>query len=419
MNLILIAILISYLLFAATVYSLKDFIFESYNKSPLFVEYFRYIFPMTLFAGLVSMCNAYASIIFKSTITAFMDEIFNRIYQVVILLLYFLHIISFSQFVLLFILMYTVQFIVLAIYLNREDKITGRIDWMFLRQQNWKEIRNFTFMIALATLASRSLRQLDVVMVGSDLSQGIPLEEVAVYTIAATIGAIAEVPANALSKIADSRVSHALHHNDMKLVKTVYYKSERLLSVIGGFLLVMIVINIHDLLGLIGKKYEGGEMVVIIMAGSAFFNMMTGLNNSIIFYSRYYRLGSLLVLGMVILSFGLNYYLIPIYGIVGAAIATACTFSFYNVAKYFIIWAGFGLQPLGKFIPVVLGSIFLCFGINYFLPVLENKYFDIIYRTIILSLIYLPIIWFSGIAPEIQKIIRGVKEKGRSLDLFE
>lgn len=418
-NLVFLVVLGSFLVLGSLLFLFREEIFEGYNKSPLFVEYFLYIFPMTFFAGLVSMMNAYAFIIFKSSVPSFLDEVFNRVYQVVVLALYFLHWIDFSAFVLLFSIMYGIQFMLLFFYLRKADRIGGKIDWQYMKQQNWKEIRNFTLVIALATLASRSLRQLDVVMVGSDLSSGIPLEAVAVYTIAATIGTIVEVPSNALSKIADSRVSHALHHGDMKLVKTVYYKSARFLSVIGGLLLVGVVINIHDLLALIGERYTGGETVVVIMCASAFFNMMTGLNNSIIFYSKYYRAGSFLVLGMVLLSFVLNYYLIPLYGITGAAIATASTFSFYNVMKYLIIWAGFRLQPLGAYTLFVLGIIALVFGVNYFIPEMENRYAEILLRSVVATGIYLPLIWFSGIVPELKKLADRLRTKKGSLDLFE
>ncbi|MCC7302164.1 MAG: polysaccharide biosynthesis C-terminal domain-containing protein [Bacteroidia bacterium] len=418
-NLIFLTILASFMLFASGLFIFRHELFEGYSKSPLFVEYFMYIFPMTLFAGLISMMNAYAFIIFKSTVPAFLDEIFGRLYQVVILGMYFLHWIDFHTFIVLFSFMYAIQFLILFVYLRKEDRISGKIDWAYMRKQNWKEIRNFTFVIALATLASRSLRQVDVVMVGSDLSGGIPLEEVAVYTIAATIGTIVEVPSNALSKIADSKVSHALHHGDMTLVRGVYYKSARLLSAIGGLLLLGVVVNIHALLQLIGEKYTGGETVVIIMAGSAFFNMMTGLNNSIIFYSRYYITGSLLVLGMVILTLVLNYVLIPRFGITGAAIATATTFSFYNIMKYVIIWAGFGLQPLGKFVPVVLFALAAALGVNYLIPEMENKYIDMALRSVVVSAVYLPVLWFSGVVPELKKLVDILRKKAGSFELFE
>ena len=414
-NLVFLIVIGSYLVFAAAIYFFRNEIFEGYNKSPLFIQYFNYIFPMTLFAGLVSMANAYASIIFKSTISAFLDEVFNRFYQVIILCLFFLEIISFGTFVTLFMLMYAIQFSILAFYLSAKDKLTTRIDWPFMRKQNWREILNFTVVIALASLASRSLRQLDIVMLGSNLSAGIPLEEVAVYTIAATIGAIVEVPANALSKIADSKVSDALHRNDLKLVQTVYSKSARFLSVLGGLFFLGVVINIHSLLSLIGGKYVNGETVVIIMAGSAFFNMATGLNNSIIFYSKYYRWGSALVIAMVIMSFGLNYWLIPLYGITGAAIATASTFVFYNVVKFLIIWFSFRLQPFGKFVPVVVILTGICLGVNYFLPAADNKYLDILYRSVLVTGIYIAGIIFSKVIPGLNSFFK----KGEKRSLFE
>jgi O-antigen/teichoic acid export membrane protein len=415
-NLILLVGLFSYLIFALGIWIFRESIYGHYGKSPLFTEYFTYVFPMTFFAGMVSIGNSYGFILFRSSLPAFLDEIFNRVYQMIIVSLYFLKVISFDKFLILFMLMNGIQLLILWTYLARIDRISGTIDFSRIFSGKWMEMVKYTLLMALATLASRSLRQVDVVLVGSDLTAGIPLEEVAVYTIAVTIGTIIEVPANALSKIADSKISDALHLNDMDLVRKVYFKSTRFLMVLGGFLFLLVVCNIHPLLQLIGGKYTGGEWVVIIIACSAFFNMATGLNNSIIFYSHRYAWGTVLLVGLIGLSIALCYWFIPLWGIEGAALATALAFFVFNIIKYLIILSSFRLQPFGWFVIPVLVLVAAGLGIHLLIPRLENHYIDILLRSAAVGIPFCLGIYFFNVIPELRDFIKGKKSP---LQLFQ
>src|SRR3972149_3331388 len=65
--LIMLTSMLSYLVFGIAFYLLKDFWFAKYEKSPLFIEYFTYIFPLSLFVGFISIFNAYGFCLFKSS----------------------------------------------------------------------------------------------------------------------------------------------------------------------------------------------------------------------------------------------------------------------------------------------------------------------------------------------------------------
>ena len=322
-----------------------------------------------------------------------------------IVCLYFIKIISFDLFISLFISAAGFQLLILVFYISIVDKIKFNIDWKFIRSHGMKQMMSYVFMMALATLASRALRQIDVVMVGSDLSKATPLDEVAIYTIAFTIGSLIEVPANALSKIGDSKISDAIHRNDLKLIETVYFKSTRMLMIIGGLLFAGVYINIHSLLYFLPEKYSAGENVVKIIGVSAFFNMATGLNSSMIFYSDKYRQGTYLLVGLIVCSVLFNWLLIPLYGIEGAAIATGTALLLFNAVKTLIIWKNFKMQPFGKYALAVFLLIGISLGVNYFLPELQNHFLDMVYRSVIITLIYGVGVLVTKIFPEANKFV--------------
>jgi O-antigen/teichoic acid export membrane protein len=269
-------------------------------------------------------------------------------------------------------------------YLVKTDGFNFKINWRFFKKQNKKEIARYTIMLALASLASIAIRNIDILFVGSFID----LNAVAVYTIAFTIGSIIEAPVNALSKIADSKISDALTRDDMQLVKTVYFKSSKLLSILGGILFVGVCVNIHDALSLLPTKYQGGEWVVIIIGISSFFNMATGVNTSLIYFSNLYKVGTRLLYLMIALTVILNLILIPYWGIIGAAIGTGTALLIFNLLKFLVILKHYKLQPYGSYMLVVLGLIVICLTANYFLPQFNNAYISICIRSVIVVTIY-------------------------------
>ena len=395
--------LMGFVIISILVFLLKGTILAKYQNSPLFIEYFSCIFPMSLFIGLITVLNVYSSCLFKTSFPSFLNEVFIRLFTMVIVSLYFLKMISFSVFIILFTASFGVQLVFLLIYFLKVDTISLRVNWKFVKTFEIKKTINYVILLSLAALASMAIRNnIDTLFIGSYLN----LEQVAIYSVAFLIASMIEVPAGALAKIADPKISDAITRNDHKLIKEVYYKSTRLMMIMGGILFIGICINIKDLLTFLPVKYQAGANVVIIISISALSNMATGMNSSIIFYSEKYKQGSVMLIGMIILSVMLNMMLIPVWGIEGAAVATGTSLLLSNVFKTLIIYRGYKLQPFGGYIFIVLALIGACIGVNYLLPEIHNKIFDMIFHSAVVTLIYASGIYFSGIAGEATEFVK-------------
>src|ERR1051326_2157632 len=368
----------------------RSSILSWYDESPMLLEFFVWIIPMSFCIGIVHLLNGYCFSLFKSTFPIFLNEVFNRIWLMAVLLVYFMKIISFDVFVGLFTGSFFVQLLLLALFIAKVDNgLYHRIDRKFLVTLDKREIFHFLLLMAPATLASAALKLVDVSMVGSNLNKGNPLRDAAIYGIAVTIASIIEAPSNALIRIADYKVSDALNKNDISFIESVYRNSTRVLMVIGGLLFVGIAINIKAGLELIPGNFSAGYFAVLIVGCGTFVNMATGVNSSLVFYSPRYREGTLLLFTLIVFTVVLNYFLIPIYGIEGAALGTASSAIIYNTVKALIIWRHYKIQPYGYYALIVLGLMVICFLLNSLLPRLGNNYADILYRSFIIGVLYI------------------------------
>src|SRR5690606_7632260 len=99
---------------------------------------------------------------------------------------------------------------------------------------------------------------------------------------------------------------------------------------------------------------ETGRYVVFFLGLAQVWDMMTGVNNEIIAYSRHYRFTLYLTLLLAVVNIVANLYFIPRYGLTGAAMATCLSLFLYNVVKLVFIRVKMGLQPFTmRLIPVL------------------------------------------------------------------
>jgi len=381
LGLLLLLALIGYVVLGIIILLGKDILLAQYGNSQLFIEYFNYIFPISFCVGFTSILTGYCNALFKTSVPTFLNDVYLRGFMTFILALYYLKLVSFDTFVALYASSYVLQLLVLLAYTRFLKAFNLKTDWKFFRSQNIPEIRNYTLLLAVASLASIGIRNLDVMMVGSYLN----LDQVAVYSLGMTVGALIEVPITALGRIADAKIADAIQRNDLEMIRGVYEKSVRYLILIGGFLFVLLYASLDEAITFLPQKYHAAKWVIIIISSSALINMATGINNSIIFYSHKYVAGTWLLFGMILLSVILNIILIPLYGIEGSALATALAMILGNLAKFLLIKKHFGLQPYQRTALKIILVILICFLVATFLPPIADRYYAIVINTLLIS----------------------------------
>ncbi len=386
----------------------KDFIISQYVKeSKLFADYFFYVLPLAVFITFTMALNSYSTALYKTTVPSFFTEIVNRILFIVVILLYFFRIVNLEQFVFCFVALYAIQSFLILAYIYLIDTPSIRIDLSFLKSINVSAMIRYGLLLMLTYISSVGLKFLDSIMIAKFL----PLAFVGIYSIAAFIAMVIEIPLLSMERIASAKIAQAWAHNNIEELKKIYNLSAKYLSLLGGILLIGVVTNANDLLSLLPEAYHKGSMVTILIGCAAFINMATGVNHSIIYNSSKYIFGFLFILILLILTIAGNLILIPKYGIEGAAIATAFASVVYNLLKYFYIWKVFKMQPFDISMVKILGVMALCFGVNYFLPAIDNHIVSILFRSTVITIVYASATYFLNIVPEFHQYIPIIGKK--------
>ena len=264
-------------------------------------------------------------------------------------------------------------------------------------------------MVGPKNVASIGLKYFDSIMIGKYIS----LAAVGIYTVAAFIPTVIEAPLNAFDRIASAKISFAWASGDKSQINEIYHKSSLYMFLLGSFLFLNINVNIHTLLTFLPSGFQEGEWVVLIISIGTLFNMATGLNAPILLTSDKYRFGAFYLISLAILLILFQRIFIPMYGIIGAAIATTGASLIYNSMLFLTVYLFFKLQPFDKKNLKVLALTILIFGLALIFPHYKNRILDICIRTCFVSFLYLVSVYQLKIVPEFHYLLRLKKQKNK------
>ena len=359
------------------------------ERSAFLVDYYWLILPLAFFILFFHVLSAYVRALYDTVMASFLMNVVIRFLTALVLILYFFKWITFNQFLLAFVATYGVVMLWMMIYTLRKFEVNLKPDFQFLRKSLLKNMGNYSLFAFFGGLASILVNNIDIIM----LSSMAGLSDTGIYAIAFYIGSAITIPRKSIFQISSPVISDAFKNKNFDLIDKVYRRSALNLIIAGGLVFCGVIANIDNLMNLLPPEYTGGRLVIIVIAAANVFDMTCGVNGAIILNSKHYRFDLYSTLILIVITVLLNYWLIPIYGILGAAIGTASAIIIYNLLKLFFVWIKFSVQPFKKKILLVILIGGATLGIIFQVPTFFNTYADILIRSIIICGLYLiPII---------------------------
>ncbi|MCX6171278.1 MAG: polysaccharide biosynthesis C-terminal domain-containing protein [Flavobacterium sp.] len=367
------------------------------EENPTLKPFFWLIPIIGLFMAYFEVFYAWAKVHMQSVMGNFISEVLVRI--IVMLLLIGVHFdwIAKDTFVYCVALAYFAQMIAMKLYAISVKMPVLR----FVIPKNAKEIVQYSGFIIVSGGVAVMLVDFDKVMIPQykDIGQN------ALYAVAIFIATVIAVPSRAMTQIIAPITAKLMTENKHDELNDLYKKSAINLQVIGGFIMILIFVNIKEMYQLIPEDYSGGILVVFLIGLSKFYDVLLGNNNSIIINTKHYRTVLLFGVFTVILMIALNMIFIPLYGIEGSAFATLLTVMIYNTIKLFFVIKKMDLFPFTVKTLHSLGILAVCFLLFYFWDFHFHAIINIGLKSILLSGMYAILIYKAQLSEEINGVI--------------
>ena len=364
------------------------FISAFIKNAPLILNYYSLLIVFTFILLFITTFESYNVIQQNPVVPTFTRELLTRLLLSVSLLSYWYFHFNYYYFIELTVVSYGIVLLVLIFYTQSRKYLFLKPDFRIFKSPMIKEILVFAGFISMGNASGVIITNIDSLM----LSAYSGFRNTGIYTIAFFIAAFISVPKKALSQVLVPLVSEANRNNDVEKLNVLYKKSAVTQLIIGGLLFLLIWINIDNIFKLIphGWIYSQGKWVVLIIGIGNIFDMTTGINMEIIGTSKYYRIDLFFYPIISLMTIGLNMFLIPIYGMTGAAITAAFTVILFNTIRFYYIYLKFRIQPFS----INTFKVFLIFAcvivMNVWIPQYQNHFLtDIFLRSGLIFIVFM------------------------------
>ena len=359
-----------------------------------------------LLAGAIvlgALQDAFLRSLFHTSFSSFCQEILLRLLIVGAAVAYSAHALSFAGFVLAYAGAYAAVALLLASYLAAIGELHLRPTRAALRVKPLPEMLAYGGFALLSNISGTVLLQMDNLMVSAKLS----LAAAGVYFIATNISTALTLPFRALNKTAFALIAEYWKEGDIAKMGAFYRRVTRLNTLLGCYLALGIGLNLDFIFGLIHRpEYRAGAGAVLLLLAGRLFDGITGVNGTIVVTSPRYRFDLVFNLTLAALVVGLNWVLIPRFGLAGAAGAYCAALVGINTARTWFVWHAYGLQPFDGRIPRILAVAAVAGTATWALPGLGNAWATLLLRGGVLTVLYAAGVLLAGVAPEAVALVR-------------
>lgn len=388
----------AYLLLKSTILN------DASGNSDLFAQYFYYVLPLIVFSVIFNACDTYYRVLYNAVKGIIYKEVIQRVAILIVIILYYLGVFDFHQTV----IWYTVALISPSVLLFASLIYNKQLflipDISFIDRTMGKQMLNVALFGIIASFSGVLVLNIDMIMVEHTLGLG----DAGIYSVTFFFGTLILIPMRTMGKISSVVIADSWKNNDIKTISNIYKKSSISLSIIGLLLLVGIWGNIDNVFYIITDKFIAGKYVILIIGLANLTDIALGVSPHIIVNSKYYRYLSYFLVVFAILLVITNLILIPVLGIIGAAVASLISKFIYNAIKYVFLYRKFKLQPFS-----VKTVLLYLIGIGAYcssllLPEQNNYIVDIVLRSAIITTVFIIPVYYLKISEDVNNKIDNV-----------
>ena len=378
------------------------------DKSPLFVEYYYFVLPLAFFMLYQTICETTSNVLMHIVVPRAVRELVVRVGLLALYLLYAFHVLSMDGFVIGLCANYAIAALINIIYFFSLQPINLEPDFEFLKQ-NPNLIRKY-LVYTLFLIVSATTTVLAPTLSSFFVTAKMGLDSTGIFAIATYMAVMVSVPYRSVTAIASPQLSRAIKEENRDECSRLISQVTRNLLLIGGFILLLIWINIDLIYHILpnGETYAQAKEVVLILGISQLVMATFSICLTTLNYSRYYAVSLLLSLILTVGAILLNNYLVPTRGMEGAALSNLLSYAGYFLLIIITVIALCRVRVVDKQWLYSLVLLIVLFAINHvwmtFLPA-TNIWTDSILRSLIIIGGGAWIAYKAKLSPEINALL--------------
>jgi O-antigen/teichoic acid export membrane protein len=384
-------------------------------QSALFVDYYFLLIPLTLFTVYFTVFDNYARLLYDPVTGTMLQQFVQRLLILAAGGLYWLDWVTFPQFLGVWMLAFFLPLVLMIGSVIRDEALFLSRRYVSITPELRRNMTRYAALTFTSALSTQIIWTIDKVMINN--TQG--LDATGVYSIASYFAAVIAIPATALYKVSGTLIAESWKVNDTKNIMDIYRKSCLNQLIAGCLVFIGVAANLPNVFGLLPAGYEAGYYVILWLGLGKLIDMATGVNGTILYTSRYYIYDTFFFIALTFITIAANYYLIPRFGINGAAIGAALATLLYNLARTLFVGFAFKMQPFSWRNGAVIGLALLVWWVSVQIPYptagapIWQKILDIGWRSTLITGLFGGLVLIFNLSPDINQTVTGITNRFR------
>lgn len=393
----------------------RPWVIELYGaQSSLFVDYYYLLIPLTLFTALFAVFDNYARLLYDPVTGTILQQFVQRVLVLLAGGLYWLGWVTFGQFLGVWLLAFLLPMMLMAVSVARDEALFVSRRYVSVSPELRRSLARYAGLTLTSALSTQIIWTIDKVMISTSTATD-GLADTGVYSTAANFAAVIALPATTLYKVAGTLIAESWKADDRANIGMIYRKSALNQLIAGCLVFVGVMVNLPSLFTLLPAGYEAGYYVILWLGLGKLIDMATGVNGIILSTSRYYAYDSLLFVIVIVVTIAANKYLIPRYGINGAAAGAVLATFLYNFTRTLLVWIAFRMQPFSWRNGAVVGLAGLVWYGTELVPHQTGVWWrvgtDVALRSAAITSLFLTAVYVFKLSPDANELLNGVWER--------
>lgn len=391
------------LLFTSIILLLRGQIVNYYSeKSALFVDYYYWIIPIGIANVFFLVFETYLRSLFKNILSVFLYEFLLRVIVTILLTLLAFDFLNFNQFFVIHALVYFIPSFILFVYLYRINELKFTSATLKISRKFKKIIFSFSLFSYSNSIGVLIVMTMDAMMITYYLG----LKETGVYTTIIYLTSALQIPYKSLMRVSTPLIPQYWKEKNLDKIAELYKKVSTISLIVGLFMFLLIWTSRYELFSFLPSEFLVGIWVFLFLMIGRILDMYFGLNGWIFITSKKYKYDLVFTFILLILVFILNVLLIPIYGIIGAAISTGFALIVYNLGRMLFVYFVYDIHPFKwNQLKIILLFFAVCIGLENIPSIFNNRISDFLMNSIFVTVTFLLPIYLLNLEPEINNYI--------------
>jgi O-antigen/teichoic acid export membrane protein len=406
--------LTGFIILLAAGYLFEPLIIRKFSgNAALLVQYYGYIFPLAFGLQMFTMLEGFFWCFHKTVISNFLKETVFRFLNMLLIIATVLKFISYHQLVMMYSFIFLVLALVLLVQFIRQDEFNFTLKLSRVSRKFYKKI----FRLWILAYSGQIIRITGTIINSLIISSKIGLGTAGIYAFAEYLSSLIQAPQRSIEGATVTILSRSWKDKNIDEIKRLYHRSSINMLLVSLFLFLLIWLNYDDAITTfqLNDEFRGARNVLLLLGLYKIIDMGTGVNAHIIVTSNYWGFEFITDILLLSLLIALNFFLIPILGITGSALAVLISYSLYNFSRFLLLYFRFRMQPFSiKHLYAILLAL-ISYIISFYTFRQVHGFTALFGRSILFIIIFVIAVFKLKVTPDADQLLEVLRKRWKSV----